>query len=154
MSRDWDDLDRSLIPQQLRRLLADAERLGLKIRVWLEPQEPLAMGNHVMRYEVRPAQYPVVETHTEKFLDGFPDVRKSAAAVVEAAKDLADGKARLRIDGLEALCGYVENGTDRAVTVFQDNRSEWVVRVGNHIRYGGETMREALDAAIAGEFKI
>lgn len=54
------------IPNRLATLLADAEREGLNIRVWNEALLPLAMGNHMMRSEVYPARYPVVETHAER----------------------------------------------------------------------------------------
>lgn len=53
------------------------------------------------------------------------------------------------IDGLKRLCGYVENGTDRSVTIFQDDATrEWMVRVGKQWPSHGNSMRQALEAAI------
>jgi hypothetical protein len=53
------------IAHRLSTLIEDAEAVGLNIRVWGEPLKPLAMGHHIMRAEVYPARYPVVETHAE-----------------------------------------------------------------------------------------
>jgi hypothetical protein len=56
-----------------------------------------------------------------------------------------------RFKALRDLCGFVENGTDGVVTVFQDDATrEWVVKVGKK-GYYGPTMPHALDAAIEGE---
>jgi len=52
--------------ERVQKLLDDLQKEGLKLRVWLEPQKPLAMRNHVMQYELRPADYQRVETHAEK----------------------------------------------------------------------------------------
>lgn len=54
------------IPERLAALLADAKEMGLNVRVWPEPLQPLAMGHHEMRAEVYPARYSVVETHAER----------------------------------------------------------------------------------------
>ncbi len=53
------------IEQRLQTLLADAAAEGLKVEVWLHSVKPLAMGNHIMLSSVRPARYPVVETHAQ-----------------------------------------------------------------------------------------
>lgn len=56
-----------------------------------------------------------------------------------------------RLASLRDLCGFVENGTDGVVTIFQDDATrEWVVKVGQK-GYHGPTMIAALDAAIQGE---
>jgi hypothetical protein len=59
-----------------------------------------------------------------------------------------------RLEGLRELCGYVENGTDRVVSIFQDDATrEWVVKVSVSKKgsYYGRTFEQALDAAIEGE---
>ena len=50
---------------------------------------------------------------------------------------------------LRDLCGYVENGTETSVKVFQDDATkEWVVRVGRDSYYG-HNMMAAFDKAFA-----
>lgn len=54
----------------------------------------------------------------------------------------------LRFRKLRELCGYVENGSDTVVTIFQDDATrDWVCKVGNK-RYWGRSMEAAIDAAI------
>lgn len=56
-----------------------------------------------------------------------------------------------RFKALRDLCGFVENGTDGVVTIFQDDATrEWVVKIDKK-GYYGPTMPHALDAAIEGE---
>lgn len=77
-----------------------------------------------------------------------------ARAVQQVQADSAAVTASQRMDGLRELCGYVENGSDTVVTIFQDDATrEWVVKVGNKTftRYYGESMIQALDAAISRE---
>lgn len=64
-------------------------------------------------------------------------------------------KAAERITGLRRLCGYVENGSDTPVSIFQDDATrEWFVRVGapraGKMPFHGSSMTAALDAAITG----
>lgn len=48
---------------------------------------------------------------------------------------------------LRQLCGYVENGTDTTLKIYQDDATrEWFVGVGLK-RYHGATMEEAFEAA-------
>lgn len=55
-----------------------------------------------------------------------------------------------RVDGLRKLAGYVENGTDTTVHLFQDDATkDWMVRVGKRWPDHGGSLREAIDAAIA-----
>lgn len=147
--RAYQALDSS-VPSRLQVLLDDAEREGLKVRVWLEPQQPLAMGNHAMRAEVRPARYPVVETHAEK----FAGVYKAAAGVVEASRDLEDARGAYRLMALETMCGHVQDGSDTRVAIFQDDATlEWIVKVGEK-SYSGRTLEKAVDAAIHKELGL
>lgn len=59
------------------------------------------------------------------------------------------------VERLRILCGYVENGSDTAVTVFQDDATTtWCVRVGLAFsstarRYYGSSMDEAFAKAFA-----
>lgn len=60
-----------------------------------------------------------------------------------------------RMQGLRELCGYVEDGSDTSVTVFQDDATrEWLLRVGDSYRtikrYHGSGFGEVIDLAIAG----
>lgn len=49
---------------------------------------------------------------------------------------------------LRVLCGYVENGTDGSVGVFQDDATRtWVVVVDKNKRYYGTSMNEAFEEA-------
>jgi hypothetical protein len=53
----------------------------------------------------------------------------------------------LTIQTLRELCGYVENGTDTVVTVFQDDATrDWFVKVGKQT-FTGRSLPEALQAA-------
>jgi hypothetical protein len=41
------------------------------------------------------------------------------------------------LDGIRVLCGYVENGTDSVVKIFQDDATKgWCVRVGKRDYHG------------------
>lgn len=54
-----------------------------------------------------------------------------------------------RMKALRRLCGYVENGSDTTVKIYQDDATRsWCVDVGRRW-YHGPTMLDALDAAIA-----
>lgn len=51
---------------------------------------------------------------------------------------------------LRILCGYIENGTDTAVKVLQDDATkDWIVRVGinDTNSYRGSSMMEAFEKA-------
>lgn len=53
-------------------------------------------------------------------------------------------------DRLRILCGYIENGTDTAVKVLQDDATkDWIVRVGinDTNSYRGSSMMEAFEKA-------
>jgi len=52
------------------------------------------------------------------------------------------------LKGLRGLCGYVENGSNETVSIFQDDATrDWVVRVDNR-RYYRDSFTEALTIAI------
>lgn len=54
-----------------------------------------------------------------------------------------------RISALRRMCGYVENGSETTVKIFQDDATrEWFVKVGNR-EYHDTTMLGALDTAAA-----
>jgi len=81
----------------------------------------------------------------------MPDADGPATAAL--IQRLVEDSARLA--GLRRLCGYVENGSDTSVSMFQDDATrEWFVRVGSPQRgkmpFHGTSMGAALDAAIAG----
>lgn len=82
----------------------------------------------------------------------MPDADGPATAAL--IQRLAEDSARLA--GLRRLCGYVENGSDTAVTIFQDDATRgWCVRVGIDTnlrapRFYGDGFLDTLDAAIAG----
>lgn len=49
---------------------------------------------------------------------------------------------------LRQLCGYVENGTDTVVSVFQDDATKsWTVKVGKQ-SYIADTMPRAFEMAV------
>lgn len=59
-----------------------------------------------------------------------------------------------RINGLRKLCGYVENGTDTVVTIFQDDTTrDWIVKVGKYYCFQGKSMTQAVDVAIGAMLK-
>ena len=61
---------------------------------------------------------------------------------------LTDGNISFE-DRLRILCGYVENGSDTSVKVYQDDATkDWVVRVGNK-GYYASTMMDAFKLAFA-----
>lgn len=54
-----------------------------------------------------------------------------------------------RMKGLRELLGYVQNGSDTTVKIFQDDATyTFHVKVGSRL-YWGDTFEQALDAAIA-----
>lgn len=57
-----------------------------------------------------------------------------------------------RLEALIALCGYVEDGSDSVVRIFQDDATrEWVVRIGGPMDgaiFHGPSPRAAIDAAM------
>lgn len=58
-------------------------------------------------------------------------------------------KAHERMNGLRNLLGYVENGSDTVVTIFQDDATkDFIVKVGK-CTYYATTLGEALDEAIS-----
>lgn len=60
------------------------------------------------------------------------------------------------LDGLRNLCGYVENGSDTKVAIYQDDATKtWTVSVGmrKFKNYHGESMSQALIEAIEEECK-
>lgn len=66
-----------------------------------------------------------------------------------AAHRREDQQDAARLKGLRELCGYVENGSDTVVRIFQDDATrDWVVKVGNLTSYYGHNMWKAIDAAI------
>ena len=88
----------------------------------------------------------------------FDDAKAAAQADYEARirSALAEAPAGVgdddRIDGLRKLAGYVENGSDTTVSIFQDDATKsWMVRVGKAWPSHGSSLREAIDAAIATE---
>lgn len=57
-------------------------------------------------------------------------------------------KCYYRMQGLRKLCGYVENGSDTVVKIFQDDATrDWVVKVGPKSYYAVD-LGTALDKAI------
>lgn len=54
------------------------------------------------------------------------------------------------LDGLRHLCGYVENGTDCTVKIYQDDATKtWHVVVGKSTNwFDGDSMSQALRKAI------
>lgn len=60
-----------------------------------------------------------------------------------------------RLAGLRRLCGYVENGSDSVISIFQDDAAgDWTVKIAysptSIKRFYGAGLLDALDAAIAG----
>lgn len=54
-----------------------------------------------------------------------------------------------RMAALRRMCGYVENGSDTTIKIFQDDATkEWFVKVGSR-EYHGPSMISAFDAAVA-----
>ena len=54
-----------------------------------------------------------------------------------------------RLDALRTLCGYVENGSDTTVNIYQDDATkDWIVRCGREYFYGN-CFRSALDQVFA-----
>ena len=54
-----------------------------------------------------------------------------------------------RMAAIRRMCGYVENGSDATVKIFQDDATRsWIVRVGNRW-WHGPSMNDAIDAAAA-----
>jgi hypothetical protein len=52
------------------------------------------------------------------------------------------------LEGIRVLCGYVENGTDSVVKIFQDDATKcWRVRVGNR-EYHGASFESAIAEAV------
>ena len=52
-----------------------------------------------------------------------------------------------RIAAIRRMCGYVENGSDETVRIFQDDATrDWIVKVGNRW-WHGPSMLAAIDAA-------
>lgn len=56
------------------------------------------------------------------------------------------------VDRLRVLCGYVENGSDTAVKIYQDDATRtWCVQVGTgigrHRTYHGHTLELAFEEA-------
>lgn len=67
-------------------------------------------------------------------------IRTHGAVVLKAAEQLMT---------LRAAAGYVENGTDTTVKLFQDDATRnWHVKVGNR-EYWGESFEQAVDAVAA-----
>lgn len=51
------------------------------------------------------------------------------------------------LDNLKRCLGYVENGTETTVTIYQDDATRsYIVRVGNR-QYWGESLFQALESA-------
>jgi len=68
---------------------------------------------------------------------------------------LAGAKPAEQLNGLRRLCGYVENGSETIVSIFQDDATrEWTVKLRTSAtreqRFHGAGFLSALDAAIAG----
>lgn len=73
----------------------------------------------------------------------IPGMRAADAMIV-------DGVNRMR--QLNAICGYVENGTSSAVKIFQDDATrDWIVKVDDKRTYTAGTLGGVLDLATAGE---
>lgn len=50
---------------------------------------------------------------------------------------------------IRALMGYVQNGSDTVVTLFQDDTTHtYHVKVGKDNSYWGDSMKQAIDKAI------
>ncbi len=76
---------------------------------------------------------------------GIEPIRSQLAAKDEELAELRADKERLR--GLRELCGYVENGSDTVVTLFQDDATkDWFCKVGKTSHWGN-SFDAAIDAA-------
>lgn len=77
--------------------------------------------------------------------------RTIEAAMLESEEVKGWKKDAERLKSLIALCGYVENGSDTAVALFQDDATrEWVVRIGSNLNgnfFTGPSAKQAIDAA-------
>ena len=72
------------------------------------------------------------------------------AAALSRASSLRDEveKDAARLKGLRELCGFVQNGSDTVIKIFQDDATrEWVVKVGEE-SYCGRSFGTAIDAAL------
>lgn len=59
----------------------------------------------------------------------------------------ADGD-KQRIDGIRKLAGYVEDGSDTTVQIFQDDATRsWLIKAGKD-SWHGSSLRDAIDAAL------
>lgn len=65
-----------------------------------------------------------------------------------AVDALAVARNATRLQTLRELCGYLQDGSDTVVHVFQDDATRtWVVKVGEHQHHFGDSLGQALDAA-------
>jgi hypothetical protein len=65
-----------------------------------------------------------------------------------------NAKQSARLSALMELCGYVQNGSDQVVSIYQDDATyNWFVSVGNSGKryWFGSTFYEAIDAAMQAE---
>lgn len=70
----------------------------------------------------------------------------AAAPTPTAPADVARDAERLK--GIRRLCGFIQNGTDTVVKIFEDDATrEWVMKVGTQTFYA-PTFTSVLDAAI------
>lgn len=75
----------------------------------------------------------------------IPGMRTADAVIVDGID---------RVKQLNAICGYVGNGTSSTVTISQDDATrDWTIKVGKRT-YTAGTLGGALDLATAGETEI
>ena len=85
-------------------------------------------------------------TNTE-LLDSYQSLQEDFNRLkAKRESDKADAE---RLRGFIRLCGYVENGSDTVVTLFQDDATRaWYVKLNKTSYYHGNSARSAIDAAI------
>ena len=76
------------------------------------------------------------------------DVDAHMARKERVARNITTINKAILLDGLRALCGYVENGTDSTVKIYQDDATKnWCVMVGKR-GYYNDSFESVLDDAI------
>ena len=74
-------------------------------------------------------------------------VEAAALSRASSSRDEVE-KDAARLKGLRELCGFVQNGSDTVIKIFQDDATrEWVVKVGEE-SYCGRSFGTAIDAAL------
>lgn len=89
-------------------------------------------------------------------LETFVDQRSwSIPGVVKTEGQIVDGVDRIK--QLHTICGYVEDGSDQTMRLFQDEATrDWIIKAGTSTSYGtghqycGSSIQEVLNKAAAG----